>query len=362
MKIQSNVDHLQQSLTALSLCTGIRGLERGVERVVGPLRTIAYVEIEAFIIENLLAGMEAGLVASVPIWANLKTFPWYYFRHKIFLLLGGYPCQPFSTAGKRGGASDPRHLWPHIEFGIRTTRPVCCFFENVAGHLSLGFEQVALSLRAMGYAIEAGIYTAEEVGAPHRRARLFILGILDDAKGSLWGLYERSRKSGETTPDAAGTGKMGDAESDNERRKWQFAEGFQEPPGRSGPDVADAGSAERRSNDSRRCGYYESDIQKWHKKATGSEEYSQEMVYTDFFGQQFGEPSRMGGGSQSSAWPARPGQSQYIWEHSRILESSLGCTVDGYNFREDLLRALGNGVVEQTAEFAFRDLLRKHFE
>lgn len=65
-------------------------------------------------------------------------------------------------------------------------------------------------------------------------------------------------------------------------------------------------------------------------------------------------------------WPARPGEPQQAWEFPRLIsreaESGMGISVNGYSFREDLLRALGNGVVEQTAELAFRDLLRKHFE
>jgi DNA (cytosine-5)-methyltransferase 1 len=60
-------------------------------------------------------------------------------------------------------------------------------------------------------------------------------------------------------------------------------------------------------------------------------------------------------------WPGRPGEPQYEWEAPRTVESGMGCTIDGYNFREDILRALGNGVVEDTAEIAFIDLLNKHF-
>ncbi len=61
------------SQTILSIGPGQRGIERGIERVIGPLRVAAYVEIEAFIIENLILGMEQGLVAPSPIWADLKT-------------------------------------------------------------------------------------------------------------------------------------------------------------------------------------------------------------------------------------------------------------------------------------------------
>lgn len=61
-------------------------------------------------------------------------------------------------------------------------------------------------------------------------------------------------------------------------------------------------------------------------------------------------------------WPSRPGEQQHEWEEPRQVELSLGCTVAGYDFREDLLRALGNSVVEQTAELAFKDLIKKHIK
>jgi site-specific DNA-cytosine methylase len=64
-------------------------------------------------------------------------------------------------------------------------------------------------------------------------------------------------------------------------------------------------------------------------------------------------------------WPAQPGEPQHGWEHPRVIEDEtkpcMGCTVNGYDFREDLLRMCGNAVVEQCAEIAFLDLLYKHF-
>lgn len=144
----------------------MRGLERGLERVIGELRTIAYVEIEAFVIENLVQQMEQGVLAPTPVFTDVKTFPFEKFRGRVHGIIGGYPCQPFSAAGLRKGESDPRHLWPFIKRGVKKSRPIWVFFENVEGHLSLGFERVQKDLRQMGYAVEAGIFTAQEVGAP----------------------------------------------------------------------------------------------------------------------------------------------------------------------------------------------------
>ena len=110
-----------------------------------------------------------------PIWTDLKTFPWEDFCDRVDILTGGYPCQPFSAAGNRLGADDPRHLWPFIADGIRLLRPKLCFFENVDGHISLGLREVVEELESLGYTTTWGIFSASEVGAPHRRKRVFIL-------------------------------------------------------------------------------------------------------------------------------------------------------------------------------------------
>ncbi len=56
------------------------------------------------------------------------------------VITGGYPCQPFSHAGKRAGTNDERHLWPYVAGAIAVLRPGLCVLENVRGHLSLGFD------------------------------------------------------------------------------------------------------------------------------------------------------------------------------------------------------------------------------
>ena len=96
----------------------------------------------------------------------------------IDLLTGGYPCQPFSMAGKQLGIDDPRHLWPYILTIIATIKPKRCYFENVDGHINNGLEQVLEELEGVGYRTTWGVFSAEEVGAPHQRKRVFILGEL----------------------------------------------------------------------------------------------------------------------------------------------------------------------------------------
>jgi len=174
MEQMTNVD-TPSTLTHVSLCAGYGGIDLGLKRAIPSLRTIAFAEIEAFACANLVAKMEAGLLDPAPLWTDLKSFPWADFHDCVDILSGGYPCQPFSAAGKRLGADDPRHLWPYISAGIAAMRPSLCFFENVEGHISLGLPDVIEDLAGLGYRTTWGIFSASEVGAVHQRKRVFIL-------------------------------------------------------------------------------------------------------------------------------------------------------------------------------------------
>ena len=159
----------------ISFCTGYGGIELGLRRAGVDVRVVCNVEIEAFVQANLVAKIEEGLMDDAPIYTDLKTFPAEIFRGKIHGIIGGYPCQPFSSAGKRKGEKDPRHLWPYIRDHVRAVRPLWCFFENVRGHTTMGLWRVLSDLEEDGYRTEWGLYSAEETGAPHQRIRCFIL-------------------------------------------------------------------------------------------------------------------------------------------------------------------------------------------
>jgi site-specific DNA-cytosine methylase len=135
------VDTAKELPTVISFCSGYGGIERGLDLAGVEHRVLAYVEIEAFAIANLVAKMESGQLVPAPIFTDLKTFPAHLFRGCVDIITGGYPCQPFSAAGKRLGTEDPRHLWPYILDHIKAIRPVRCLFENVEGHISLGLRE-----------------------------------------------------------------------------------------------------------------------------------------------------------------------------------------------------------------------------
>tara|TARA_R100001230_G_C5675097_1_gene180579 strand:+ start:1207 stop:1734 length:528 start_codon:yes stop_codon:yes gene_type:complete len=174
------VDNTKELQTVISFCSGYGGIERGLDLAGINHRVLAYVEIEAFCIQNLVTKMEKGILDPAPIYTDLKTFPSEVFRGAVDIITGGYPCQPFSQAGKRQGEEDPRHLWPYIRSHINTIRPTRCLFENVTGHITLGLSTVISDLEEDCYRTAWGIFSAEEANARHQRKRIFIMADSND--------------------------------------------------------------------------------------------------------------------------------------------------------------------------------------
>ena len=112
-------------------------------------------------------------------YENIKTTDFRIWRGKIDVLSGGFPCQPFSTAGKRMGKEDDRHLWPYMFQAIKDIRPKYVVGENVRGLLSwsdgLVLEEVYADLESEGYKIQTIVLPAVGINAPHRRDRVWII-------------------------------------------------------------------------------------------------------------------------------------------------------------------------------------------
>ena len=155
-------------LTVGSLFAGIGGIDLGLERT-GHFETIWFSEIDTYASKVL-----AKHWPNVPNYGDIKAID-YGSVTRPDIITGGYPCQPFSTAGKRAGENDPRHLWPECLRAIRQLRPRYALLENVRGHLSLGFSQVLTDLASIGFDAEWQVIPAGAVGAPHKRDRLFIV-------------------------------------------------------------------------------------------------------------------------------------------------------------------------------------------
>lgn len=155
-------------LTIGSLCTGYGGLDMAVESFFNA-KTIWVADndpkVSQWLSEKLPELPNLGDVKEI----NWSTVP------AVDIMTAGYPCQPFSLAGKRNGIEDPRHIWPWIYEGIRTLRPKYVVLENVPGHRRQGFGDVLGSLAEARYDAKWVSIPASLAGAPHKRERVFIL-------------------------------------------------------------------------------------------------------------------------------------------------------------------------------------------
>ena len=140
------------------------------------MQTVAFCEIDPYCRQVL-----AKHWPDVPIYEDVKTLETDRLG-RIDLVCGGYPCQPFSNAGNRRGAQDDRHLWPEMHRIVDELRPAWVFGENVAGHVTLGLDDVLSDLEASGYTARAFVVPACAVDAPHRRDRVWVVAHCDSGR------------------------------------------------------------------------------------------------------------------------------------------------------------------------------------
>lgn len=158
----------QETVKHLDLFSGIGGFALAAQ-MVGGIETVGFCEIDPWA-RKVLAKNFPG----VPCHEDVKTLdPKNY--GTIDLITGGYPCQPFSLAGKRGGEDDDRHLWPEVRRIIEAARPRWVLCENVIGHVTLGLDTVLDELDGIGYTSRPLVVPACAVGAVHRRDRVWII-------------------------------------------------------------------------------------------------------------------------------------------------------------------------------------------
>ena len=150
-----------------SLCTGYGGLDLAVEAHF-KAKTVWCAEFDKYASQVIKAHFD------MPNYGDIKAINWAEVE-PIDILTAGYPCQPFSHAGYRKGTDDARHIFPYILEAISVLRPQWVILENVRGHLSLGLKDVLQGLAEQGYDAKWEVIRASDVGAPHQRARLFII-------------------------------------------------------------------------------------------------------------------------------------------------------------------------------------------
>lgn len=383
----------------VSLCSGIGGLEAGLEAVgVGPV--LAQVEKDAFC-RDVLAKH----------WPRATRLPDLHDagRHNLplgpFVLAAGFPCQPVSLAGKRRAQDDPRWLWPEVARVIEEIRPRYVFLENVPGLLTacggLAYADVLRDLAALGVDAEWGRFRASDVGAPHKRERWFLLGELADADArGPQGRDEGAERTGRNAargngasvadavrlghePDGAGgefRRAKGAAQADGPEREW-CGRGAR---GGGAEGVADAGREYGDGREDRYTGCESDRETPGREQGPGDDQRSggAPMVNANVPGLPLREgqpgdareeqPTALGTGGRSlpecggriaqpgvgrdahglpgrvdlaPRWPAGRGEAQHPWEPPR--------TIGKISHRRARLSALGNAVVPQVAALAW---------
>lgn len=202
----------------------------------------------------------------VPRWKEIRTLTWESFyertgRRTVDVISGGFPCQPFSVAGKQRGKEDDRYLWPEMVRVIKELRPAWVVGENVAGIVRMALSDILSELEACGYRTRAFLIPACAVGARHRRYRVAIVGHAEHnglsattVCGSIGEAGAREQKGKDQTGEFEGAGESRDgrnvADTTGEQNRWIQQRRFQPDIGTSSQTMADTMRNSRKFSES----------------------------------------------------------------------------------------------------------------
>jgi DNA (cytosine-5)-methyltransferase 1 len=274
-------------------------------------------------------------------------------RGQIDILTGGFPCQPYSTAGKRLGKEDERHLWPEMLRAIREIQPRWVVGENVYGLVNwsggMVFNEVQADLEAEGYEVQPYVLPAVSVNAPHRRDRVWFVAKNTNEDGRRSKQWES--QSGEREQRDTGTG-------DNERVQTDNAEAgsYTNPNG----DGCNGSNSQHEVNTSKGGEYAQHDVEHGNEEGNAANTCNTGLQGREFDGtfNQEGQKRRQQP-SRSIAELHQIGPWDYFPTQSPVCGGDDGFPtgLDGITFskwREESIKAFGNAIVPHVALQIFK--------
>ena len=271
-------------MKVLDLFSGIGGFSLGLEWA--GMETIAMCEKDKFCRQVL-----AKHWPDITIHEDIRDLDGKDYKGSIDVVCGGFPCQPFSVAGKQLGKADDRHLWPEMLRVIKESAPTWVIGENVSGFVRMALDDVCSDLEGEGYRVQSFVIPACAVEAHHRRDRCWVVAYSDE--------NDRRRR---------------DSTISQERHTWmEHRSGGQgQPLGGSDSDVAHTNGARGEVGISGQ--------ESWQERHAGESHHQGDQQLRR---------------SPRGEWP---------------IEPRVGRVVDGVPNRVDRIRSLGNAVVPQVVE------------
>ncbi len=352
-----------RTVAGLSLCSGVGGLDLGLKLALGErYTTVGYVERDAYCEAVLVARMEDKALDQASIWNHLETFDGKRWRGRVDLISAGFPCQPASAAGQRKGRADDRWLWPDIARIIRDVGPRFVFLENVRGLLSVddghAFGEVLGDLADLGFDAEWGCFRASDVGASHRRERVFVLAYARHNGRSTWDSWHKQEHRASKRKGFSGDSNTV-AHANRNGQSQRRDEGLSGPPisnvDRCNGSVSEVGDTDLSGPEGRSGPEQErrDELPAWPPSPEDDAGWRRVLVVRPDLAPAVGDAKR----PRSNALAAPGGPRQTVGESGGSeTQPELRGLAHGLAPRVDRLRAAGNGVVPQQAALAFREL------